>query len=165
MQLNKWALLSSSQPITLIPCSLYLPLMMVFFLDQALYLNYFRQMRGREKTLPKSFEPLLSSTQDSPLATLAYFGEACSESLQFQRPKIIQQVLITFTPWRKGKATSVRPHTAAVAHVPLQVITEDRGTQVWKRFGRRVGFCTFLLASKKEGWRRERLSLHLKPAQ
>lgn len=72
------------QPATPGSYSLQLSLLIALFLDQALYLHSFRQLKGRHKVFPESFGSPLSLAQNNPHAKVAHFGVASSAPLQAQ---------------------------------------------------------------------------------
>lgn len=64
------------------PHSLSVSQVMLLFLNQALYLSFFRQLRGRLKALPEPCRPQLSSAPSNSHARVAHSGETRYEPLQ-----------------------------------------------------------------------------------
>lgn len=66
------------------PCGspAHIPQVMLLFLNQALYLSFFRQLRGRLKALPEPCRPQLSSAPSNSHGRVAYSGETHYEPLQ-----------------------------------------------------------------------------------
>lgn len=85
------AQLRSHQLTTCGPYPLQLSLGRALLLDQILYLNSFRQLRGRQQAPPESFGFRLSSAQYNPYIQLAHSVLACPKPHQLQTNLLLLQ--------------------------------------------------------------------------